>query len=278
MSISIRVLSVIIILLFRTFGFGKDLALNLAERLFESGNHEEAITEYKRFIFFNTASDSVSYAYYKIGLAYCNEKKCSESTDALRQSIQTAPTDSIRNERKIDLAIVLIACGKYSAAKFQLLRVESFSRFPKLKRKAAFFRGIASLYSFNWNEAKDAFQVFGVSAQVDSLLSEAKDLNYKSPALAKLLSSFLPGTGQIYACSWQDGINALAINTGTGYFLFSSLIDGEYRNTILIYSFLFQRYYLGNRNNAEKVAKEHNQRLNNRYADRILKIILSNSY
>lgn len=283
MPILIKTFWVSIILFYGTCVFAEDIALNLAERFFDSGNYEEAITEYKRFIFFNSQSDSVDYAYYKIGSAYRNQERWKESMDVLRQSIQTASNDSIRNEREIALAIVLIASGNYSIAEFQLLRIESFSPFLTLKRKAAFFRGIASLYEFKWKEAREAFRVYFASDSiakspraaiiVDSLLSAAQDLNYKSPKLAKLLSTFLPGVGQMYAGDWHNGLNALAINSVTSYLLISNVIEGNYSGVFTIYLSLFLRYYYGNRYHAEKIAQDYNNRLNKKLAQNILEFL-----
>lgn len=266
-----------------TYTVANDLALNLAERFFDSENYEEAISEYKRFIFYHSQSESVNYAYYKIGLAYRNEKKWNESMDALRQSIQTAANDSIKNEREIALAIVLIASGDYSDAEFQLLKVESFSPFSFVRHKATFFRGIASLYAYKWKAARSAFrtyfkedslfQVSGLVLSVDSLLLLAQHLKYKSPRLAKLLSTIFPGSGQIYVGDIRNGLNSLIINSLTGYLLVSSLINGDFTGAILSYVSLFQRYYFGNRFHAEKITENYNDRLNKRYLKKLIENI-----
>jgi len=264
-----------IILFYGICACADDTVLNLADRIFDSGNYEDAITEYKRFIFFNPTSDSVEYAYYKIGLAYRNEKRWRESMDALRQSIQSAGDDSIRNQREIDLSVVLIASENYSAAEFQLLRIESFSKFPTLKKKASFFCGVASLYSFKWKEARGAFgKYFSPKDEsflrIDSLLSKAEELNYKSPELAKWLSTFLPGIGQIYAGDWRFGLNALLLNGATGYLLFNNLLKGDYHNAVLIYFLLCRRYYLGNRYHAEKITEDYNNSLNKQLVQKLI--------
>lgn len=263
----------------------QDLALNFAERFFDAANYESAITEYKRFIFFNPQSDSTNYAYYKIALAYRNQGKWNESIDALHQAVQTAPNDSIRNEREIALAIVLIASRDYSGAEFQLLKIESFSPFISLKRRASFFRGIANIYSFKWQDARNAFQnyykddtsagLFNVYLRIDSLLFVAQHVKYKSPKLANILSTILPGSGQIYIGDWRNGINALTVNGVVGYFLVNSLIRGNYQDALISYIPLLQRYYLGNRFHAERLAVEYNDQLNRQYLKHILEFILN---
>ncbi len=47
-----------------------DEALDLADWLLEQGHYDEAITEYKRFIFFNPEDEQAGYALYRMGLAH----------------------------------------------------------------------------------------------------------------------------------------------------------------------------------------------------------------
>lgn len=287
MSIFSRILLLSVMLLFYVVtAHAEDVALNLAESLFESGNYEEAITEYKRFIFFNSESEKLSTAYYKIGLSYRNEGRWEESINALQQAIQFSPTESIRNEMEMALAVILIASKNYSASEFQLLKIETSSSSPIMRKKAAFFRGIVYLYTFRWEEAKKAFHIYfsnetsvvdNFSIKIDSMLSIAKDLEYKSPATAKLFSTLLPGTGQLYVGDWRNGLNALMLNALTGYILFDSLIVGNYISATTLYLPIFQRYYTGNRYHTEKIAEAYNERLNKRFASDILHTILTAS-
>jgi len=284
MSIFVKILVECIILLYGTYVFAGDLALNLGDHLFNSGEYEEAITEYKRFVFFNPTSELVSHAHYKIGMVYRNEKRWAESLRALRQSIETARTESIRGDRELAVSTILIASGNYSAAEFQLLRIESFSPDQILRRKAAFFRGIACLYSSKWKEAREALQAYfsgsmnefpeDVVMRVNSALMETENLRYKSSSLAKWLSTFLPGCGQIYADDWRSGLNALAVNSAIAYLVFGSFAKGDYKDALLGL-LVFSRYYFGNRFHAAQIAEKHNQRLNEIWTRRILRILMN---
>jgi len=261
-----------------------NIILDLAEKYFNSENYYDAITEYKRYIFFNSKKEDekITYAYYKIGLAYRNQGKWKDALKALQKSIETANTEYIRDERKIDLSIVLIASGNYSYAEFHLIKVEMFSHIPKIKQRAAFFRGISALYSFKWKRAREAFHVYfnnqkieskKISKKIDSLLSKAQNFKYKSPKLAKILSTILPGAGQIYAADWRNGINALVINVATGYFFINDLLKRQYLNAIFKQLFLFRSFYRGNRSLAEESAKNYNHNINKKFVKKILGII-----
>jgi len=258
-----------------------DTALDLADSLLKIGNNNEAITEYKRFICFNPEDHRISDAYYKIGLAYRRQKKWDDALSALRKSLAMATDDSLRDERRISIGIIFLVSQRYSAAEFDLLRVSSFSKNPYLQQKALFFLGICHLYTFHWAQAQKAFhQCFSPSekiSQIDSLLTEARHLKYKSPFLAKWLSTILPGMGQIYVGDWRNGLNALAINGLTSYLLLDALVERRFQDALLSHLSLFERYYRGNRQRAEKMARDHNEHLNRLWADRIIENLAANN-
>jgi hypothetical protein len=260
--------------------YGRDTVLDLADNFFDSGFYNEAITEYQRYIFFNHTGDHISDSYYKIGLAYRNLYNLEKSLDALEFSVQTANSDSIKDERKIDIAVNYIAWGRYSEAKMVLLKLMSFSKIPEARRKASLFLGITHLYCYEWESAKDALEMYFKEERndeaayiVDSLLSQARDIKYKSPETAKWLSTFIPGTGQVYVGNAGDGINALVLNGANIYFIIYKLLKEEYGNAFLIYYFLFRRYYMGNIYNAGKEAREYNRDLNEKTAGQILDLL-----
>lgn len=264
------------------------MSLDFAEHLYDYGQYEDAITEYRRFAFLNPESKSVSYAYYKMGLAYRNERQWDRSTLAFEQSIRTAQNDSVRTEREISLAVVTTAKGEFDLAEFQLVRIELYSRFPTLRRKAAFLRGINCLYQFKWEKARHAFQVcfedtiepFEFSqhaSRIDSLILLAEHSPQKNPNMAKWLSTFLPGAGQFYAEDWRNGVNALAINSATGYLLVNNIAQRHWKDATMTYLFLFNRYYLGNKYHAAKSAEDFNRRVNEESAERILDLFETNA-
>ncbi|MCP4584238.1 MAG: hypothetical protein GY839_21710 [candidate division Zixibacteria bacterium] len=255
-----------------------DQALVLADYLFDSENYYEAVTEYQRYIFFNPDDEYLGDVHRRIGLAYRNMGQWQSAKDAIRKSIYTAADDSIRDERKIDLAVVLISSGNYSAAEMELLRLSYFSSYPSLKQRASFFLAVSCIYAYKWEEARVAFRDYtgnprGLSpanANADSSFKAAVNLKLKSPGLAKTLSTFLPGSGQIYAGGFFNGLNALLLNSAMGYFVIDGLANKEYGDALVRYFLTFFRYYRGNRENAYNLALDYNEKLNRQQAGRIL--------
>jgi TM2 domain-containing membrane protein YozV len=109
--------------------------------------------------------------------------------------------------------------------------------------------------------------------EVESILAEAEEYSPKSATLARWLSTFIPGSGQIYASRIGNGINAFILDGALGYFLFSTLHGGQYQTTIFGSLPLFARYYRGNRHNAGRFVHEYNDRKMQGFRDRILAVL-----
>jgi len=271
---SIWILGLSLFLIF-SFSHAQGISLISADKFFEIGNYDLAITEYKRFLFFNPNDESASNIYYKMGLAFRNQEKWSEAIDAIRKSIAITTQDSIKEDRKISKAIVYISKSDFSSAEFELLRIANFSKYHSLKRKAYFFLGVCYLYIAKWEDSRLAFNHSftnspSVRSKIDSLLELSSNLKYKSPRLAKWLSTFLPGSGQIYGDDIKNGINALILNSLTSYLLIDSLIENRLKDALIGNITLFERYYRGNRYNAEQIVQSYNMRLGQNFAKNIL--------
>lgn len=89
---------------------------------------------------------------------------------------------------------------------------------------------------------------------------EGKSLQYKSPALAGILSGFLPGAGQVYAGRPKDGFTAFLVN---GLFIGATIQafkkDQEFLGIIL--GGLELGWYAGNIYNAVNSTHKYNRKL-----------------
>ena len=258
-----------------------DPALDLGDHLFALGDYDAAITEYKRFIFFDANHPQAGEVQFKIGLAYRAQEWWAEAVEAMIVAVQLTTETEFQAEKRIELAVTLIASGAYDLALVELIRVDMQSRSARLRQRARFLRGVAYLYQFKWEQARSVFQVYfdeipntaRVAAEVDSLFSEAINLPKKSEKTARLLSTFLPGLGQTYAGDWKNGMNALLLNGVLGYMTLDAAIERDYDDAVLSFFFLFHRYYSGNRYRAAEAAQTFNDRENRRYVEKILQAL-----
>jgi tetratricopeptide (TPR) repeat protein len=259
-----------------------DPALTQAEAFYENGYFEEAITEYKRYIFFNPNGSETSVAYYKIGLVYQKLHDWVHATNAFRMAMYTAISDSSRYQAELALAVTYIASGNYSAAEITLLKLEMSTLPLHVRQRAAFLRALATMYAKKWKHTQKAFKAYFLSnpdpdlqAEVDSLIQATNDFCYLSPESARQLSALIPGMGQIYAGDWGNGLNSLVLNGSMIYWMAYKIVNRYFGDAWTIYYFLFRRYYSGGIYNAERIAEEHNDALDKKHAERIIELFLT---
>jgi len=257
--------------------------LETAHSLQVSGNYENALTEYLRYLFFHPAAENNSDVYFEMGQAYLKLNRWDQAKEALRQSVKLAPNDSLKNARRVDLAIQSIAHRNYSLAVLELLKVASFGRQPALRRKAQFYLGVAEVYLLDFKQAGAAFGPYflGDSTQAGReawrnltiLIRKGEAIRPKSAAAAKWLSTFLPGLGQLYAGDVKNALNAFVLNGAIGYGVVSAFVQQDYIDTVLEGGFLFQRYYLGNRFRAAQIAGTRRLKKQREIAAEILQVL-----
>jgi len=258
-----------------------DMALHHADLFLEAGFYEEAITEYKRYLYFNPSAEQTSDAYYKMAHAYMNQNRLDDAISSLRQSIHTSSTDSIKQEREIALAATYIAGKRYSLGEILLLKILTYTKIPYTKQKALLLHGIACLYSSKWEAARSSFDAYfqeqpepAVQEDIDTLLTEAHNFFYKSPDDARGLSTMIPGLGQLYAGDHKNALNAFLLNGGLAAWMIYKLWHGHLGDAYVIYYFLFRRYYYGNRYHAQRLAQEYNENLNAVQVEKILQKLM----
>jgi TM2 domain-containing membrane protein YozV len=139
------------------------------------------------------------------------------------------------------------------------------------------------VYNYNWQQAQAVFtEYFNTSSayaepqkqKILNLLAAARNLPYKSKEWAYFLSLVLPGAGQVYAGDLGQGVNALAVNGGTGTLIVLSIIDGCYLDAGIIFLYVFARYYGGNLYHAERLTLEYNERVNRDMALQVINLLL----
>lgn len=245
------------------------------------GLYSAAITEYRRFIFFNPADPGVSDAHAAISDAYCLLDDFDRAIEALRTAVETSGNDSARYERRLDLAVRMIAAGRYSQAEMTLRQFEMSGAPPRLKNKAVFLEGVCSVYAFKWQSARRAFQEYFAAvpapltaSAVDSLVAAADYQRLKSADTARWLSTYIPGAGQVYAGDIRNGLNSFLLNGALLSWIAYKLVHGYWRDAYLIFAYLESRYYSGSRYHAGRRADEYNARANRRHAEAVLRALI----
>jgi len=258
---------------------GHDSALLTADVCFYSMHYDEAATEYKRYIHFHREPGDpfVGDSYYQLGVCLRNIGRFQESLDAFQSSLQWKPGRWDFDSKRLAAAVVLLALGRHSEAKFALLKLEISAESVEVQKRAILLRAITALYEDYWDEAQSALQLYielppttpeddPIQEVAQQFIMGKKSIRLKSKNLAKILSTFVPGSGQLYSEDWKGGANALALNGIFGYLLYRDLASQNYLQAALSSFFIFKRFYIGNRRNATKAADAYNDAKNRRLA------------
>ncbi|HEX9868816.1 MAG TPA: tetratricopeptide repeat protein, partial [Candidatus Tectomicrobia bacterium] len=190
-----------------------------AQTLYAAGEYYRAIGELQRFLFFQPDHPLASEAHLTIGLAYFCGERWLQAFEVFRQVTRATPDASIRAEAALWMAETRARGGdQVEAAR---LYQELIRQYPgsAIAQRAAYLIGWGYLRQRRWTDAREAF------AQVDekspyrasgerlaAALDSPPELPQRSPTVARLLSTVLPGAGQLYTGHTVDGLIGLGLH------------------------------------------------------------------
>jgi TolA-binding protein len=190
-----------------------------AQSLFAAGEYYRAIGEFQRFLFFQPQHPLASEAQMTIGLAFFCGERWLPAFEVFRQVTRATPDASIRAEAALWMAETRARGGDQAEAirLYQAL----LRQYPGsvIAQRAAYLIGWSHLRQRQWTEAREAFaQVdnespYHVSSErLVALLDTPPELPQRSPTVARVLSTVLPGAGQIYTGHTLDGLIGLGLH------------------------------------------------------------------
>ncbi|MBD3338281.1 MAG: tetratricopeptide repeat protein [Candidatus Lokiarchaeota archaeon] len=251
--------------------------INFAKRLYSKGNHDAAITEFYRVAFFESDKSIKSSAFFRIGLCYRELNQWDKAIQAFQKAMYFAPNDSLLQKIKIANATTYIANGKINQAQIELLTIAHASNSIPLKREATLLLIMSAILQQDWEKTKKFTDQFSVYLKNQNVVNDFKNLlivslshKKKSTQKAKWLSTFIPGSGQLYSKDYRNSLNAFLLNTvnftATSLFLYRD----QYSSAIIYFLLLTERFYSGNRYQAQQSVIKHEQKINNQFSKRLL--------
>ncbi len=236
----------------------EELPLSLGRHLAAQGNHDAAITEYKRFLFFHPHDPRIGEVYYNIGLAYRAQSLWIEAVNALRIATHYAIDSESKSEYQLELAVTLIATQNYDLAQLELIKVMLRDPSVPLYRRALFLQAVTYIYQFRWEAAREVLRSYTTDERLDTLFDSALNIPQKSVRVASVLSKIIPGAGHVYAGDWRGGLNAIVLNGAFGFLAVDAVLDGHYTDAALWVGIVFLRYYRGNTFRAGQAVEQFN--------------------
>jgi len=255
-----KIFFILILMCGISFSQSLENQFQLAENLFKEKNYFNAITEYKRLIFFDSKKEFSFKANFKIAESYFGGAKLDDAV----KYFSIASYNSKNENEYCDTQIQLIRCnilrGTISNSFLIIERLNNDSRFKNKKDELIYWRGWTNIFNDDWKKASENFKSID-----EKFLAEFCDsINSKkySPNFAKVISFLIPGAGQFYTGKYLSGIMSLAWNLGFGYLSATSFLDERIFDGF-IHLNLLARFYRGNIQNVERFANEKNLKIRN---------------
>jgi hypothetical protein len=108
--------------------------------------------------------------------------------------------------------------------------------------------------------------------KIDSLFIVLESIKGPKPKKARILSTILPGLGQLYAGDIKNGINSFILTGGLIVLGINTAINLTLLDALMTVAPWFQRYYMGGYNRAENIAAEKFKEKQNRVFLSILSV------
>jgi len=176
--------------------------------------------------------------------------------------------------------------GENNLAELEFNDLLTYSMRDEQIIETRFWKGWNFLLEYNFGRACSEFEkITGgkiknfYSHQASLLVQESRqglNLSRRSPQLAKWLSTFLPGSGQIYCGKIGQGLISAILNGTLGYLTIKAIRDQRYYEGSALYLFVWSRYYWGSRYNAERFAIMYNEKKKREYLNSLIAKHLKN--
>ena len=262
----LRIVISILVFLFGISNFAQaqnlDLQKSYADSLFESEIFFDAITEYKRLLFFSVSLDNNFEANFRIAQCY---KGGAKYDDAIKYfNVAKMNSDNTDDSINVELQIIRTNILRKTIPE-ALLLLSKFNKKYSSKidsTKINYWRGWAYLMADDWELASKEFEKINKFHQL-KILSDSVDAEKYSVIFAKVSSFILPGSGQFYTGNYLSGVMSLGWNVLWGYLTINAFITDRAVEGILMGGLLWARFYKGNFQNAEKFAVEENIKISN---------------
>jgi tetratricopeptide (TPR) repeat protein len=232
-----------------------------ATKLYEKKEYFDAITEYKRLLFFDQENKFSYSANLMIGKCYKGGAKLDEAIKYFSFANYNSKSDEEYYQSKIEIVKCNILRRTTDQAIVLLDELSGEKRFELKKNELDYWRGWSYIFADDWQKAAEIFNEINPNQPLIKLCMDVSEKKY-SVAFVKILSFILPGSGQFYTGHYLSGLMSLTWTGLLAYvsinsFIVDRIFDG------LITTGLFFRFHRGNLQNAEKFVLAENVQISN---------------
>jgi TM2 domain-containing membrane protein YozV len=236
--------------------FNLQSEMALGDSLLKHGFSAEAVQEFRRSLWLGDSVDtSAGRTHLRLGLSLAAEDQVFAAAEELRAAGRIAP--DLAEPAQTALAGYYAHSKRYDLAVFELSDLLVFTRDSARRASLNSAIGWLHLQEGDVASATSSYDLAG-KPDVANALRFAQAAPLRSSTLAALLSSFVPGSGEIYAGRPAAGLLAFAVTAGSLVWGVTAAKSDDWVSASVIVSTLFWRFYNGSRANAAAFADEYN--------------------
>ncbi|WP_337042993.1 tetratricopeptide repeat protein [Emticicia sp. 17c] len=236
--------------------YNYDNSRKFAEYLSKAGQYELATREYERLVFMRPQSDTLK------TLLLSMYRRSGKLEEAVSRTRQLYPDFTLMPSLpSIEYSRTLLLKTDYKAAKDLWAVNTQMAQPDKIILSAT-----AEILQDNYKTAKEILDALNsndhkLAPDYKALANQAISIKRKSPALAGIMSTIIPGTGRFYTKDWKDGVVSMFF---IGTMAFQSIRgfskSGVKSTRGWIYGSVGLGFYLGNIHGSVVSAKAYNRR------------------
>ena len=233
----------------------------LPDSLFQHGYYRAAAEECRRGLYETLRhpdSSAAACLALKLGLSLGADGDLSSAAAALRQTADLNP--DLAHDAGVAMAGLRVGDRQYAKARLGLSDMMVFVHESTARQSLQAKMAWLSLQEHDLAGAAGEFDRAGRPG-LAAKVRELGRVRGRSPTLAMLMSSLLPGTGEIYAGHPATGLLSLLVTGGSAAGVYWATRSDDWVSASVLLSVLFLRFYNGSRMNAAAFADEFNQRL-----------------
>jgi tetratricopeptide (TPR) repeat protein len=250
----------------------------LADSLFENGRYYDAATEYERVLFRHSQSTdsadftdssganqgSIRQVRLKLVQAHARGGEIDKAEGLLVEL--SGSGDSAEWAARFDLAMGYLEQRDYASARSEWLNLLAVTRDSARQRRLRRQSAWLSVETGDFGQAAEEFALAGDSAPAAECRGLTR-LPARDPGLAMLVSTVIPGSGELYDGRVGLGLTSFAVNAAVIAGVVYCVDRKFYLDAALLAEVLFGRFYSGSRSNAYDLARDFNTRIRKKAAD-----------
>ncbi len=222
-----------------------DKQFSFAKSNFDSKDYQRALDEYNRFIFFFPDDDRTNRVLFNIAVAHFKLNQFQQSINTFYGVIGKAPNSNLSINAYFYISKNYVQLKKFGPAVLNLNELITKANSSHIKDKAYYNMGWINLDSIllsddhirdnektfqqaqnHFSKISDKNQSLFKRDQLLEVINQRKDLPYKSPTIAGVLS-IIPGLGYIYNKRFKDALITFLICGTLAYTAYESFEEGH---------------------------------------------------